>query len=171
MIGDTIANDLELANTDNEVSPVTMLLHGAEALIILFNPYTFGDETPNTMESLVLDINDRLDEFDSEDLRVVCITREPPSTNRHWISDKDIKMDVYSDCSLDVSNALVGTFDLSMYLLAKRGITLGTIFVSMPAVMIIGSNGKIISKYVASSPDTIQVNPDDILRMCGATYR
>ena len=78
--------------------------------------------------------------------------RELPSTNRHWISDKNLKLEVFSDCTLDVSNALVGTFDLSLYLLATKGVNLGTFFVCMPAVLIIGGNGKIVSKYVASSP-------------------
>lgn len=79
-------------------------------------------------------------------------TREPPSTNRHWISDKELKIEVFSDPTLEVSNALAGTFDLSLYILATKGVQLGSFFVAMPAVLIIGGDGKVISKYIASSP-------------------
>ena len=75
MIGETISADLELANTDNEISALSMLLHGAEGLVVLFCPYCFGEDTPNSMESLVLDVNDKLDFFNQRELRVICITR------------------------------------------------------------------------------------------------
>jgi hypothetical protein len=80
--------------------------------------------------------------------------RELPSTNRHWVDDMKLVIDVYSDCTLDVANELVGTFDLSLYLLAAKGVNMGTYFVSMPAVLVISGSGKVISKYVASSPGT-----------------
>ena len=76
MIGESIANGLELANADNEVCELNDLLHGAEALIVIFCPYCFGDaESGSSMESLVMDVNNNLDEFSALDLRVICITR------------------------------------------------------------------------------------------------
>ncbi|RYH12512.1 hypothetical protein EON65_38120 [archaeon] len=77
-----------------------------------------------------------------------------PSTIRHWISDRELHIDVFSDPSLTVSNALSGSFDLSLYLLASKGVQLGTHFVCMPAVVILGGEGKILNKYVAQSPGT-----------------
>lgn len=154
MVGEIISAELEVSSTDNEVTPLSMLLHGAEALIVLFCPFCFGSTDEKSMEALMLDVNSKIDFFDRRDLRVVAITRELPSTNRHWVSEKDWKIQVYSDCSLQVSTALVGTFDLSLYVLATKGVNLGTFFVGMPAVLIIGGDGKILSKYVASSPGT-----------------
>mmetsp|Transcript_16698 Transcript_16698/g.37058 ORF Transcript_16698/g.37058 Transcript_16698/m.37058 type:complete len:180 (-) Transcript_16698:338-877(-) len=167
MVGEALPTNLELANTENEVINLTALLQGAEALVVLFHPYTYAEVKKNSMENLILDVNDRLEFFEQEDVRVIVITREPPSTTRHWKSDMNINMDVYSDCSLDVSAALVGTFDLSLYFIAKQGVTLGTWFVSMPAIMIVGGDGRVISKYVAQSPETVQVSAEDIFRMCG----
>lgn len=74
-VGDEINADLELASTDHEILPISQLIHGAEALILLFVPYCFGDIVDNSMEQLVLEVNERLDEFNQSDLRVVCITR------------------------------------------------------------------------------------------------
>lgn len=170
MIGEIIADDLEIANTDNEICTIGALLQGTEALVMLFTPYCFGDVNLNSMEKLLMDVNQNLEDFNQQDLRVICITREPPSTIRHWISDKDIKLDIFSDPSLDVSSSLVGTFDLSLYTLASNGANIGTFFVSMPAVLIVSGDGRIISKYVASSPETVQISSDDIIRMCGITF-
>ncbi len=93
--------------------------------------------------------------------------REPPSTVRHWVSDRNLQLEVFSDGTLDFSNAIVGSFDLSLYIQATKGVQLGSYFVCMPAVAIIGGDGKIISKYIASSPETVNVAPDDILQMMG----
>lgn len=157
MVGDMISTDLEVSSTDNEVTPLSMLLHGAEALVVLFCPCCFGDTEVKSMEALMQDVNSKIDFFDRRDLRVIAITRELPSTNRHWVSEKDWKVTVYSDCSLEVSTTLVGTFDLSLYILATKGVNMGTFFVSMPAVLIIGGDGKILSKYVASSPGNLMI--------------
>ena len=75
MIGETISADLELANSDNEILALSNLLHGADALIVLFCPYCFGENTNNSMEALVSDVNDKLEFFNQKELRVICITR------------------------------------------------------------------------------------------------
>ena len=170
MIGHKISSNLELGTVDHEISNLSHLLIGAEALVILFIPYCFGDILDDTMESLVLEVNRRIEEFNKNDLRVICISRyviffaliisteytdllrEPPTTVKHWMNDREIQLDVYCDPSLTVSNNLVGTFDLSLYLSATKGVQLGSYFVSMPGIIVVGGDGKVISKYIAASP-------------------
>jgi hypothetical protein len=72
MIGDLISSDLELANADNEIVPLSVLLHATEALVVLFVPYCFGK---NSMEILVEDVNNKIEFFYRKELRVICITR------------------------------------------------------------------------------------------------
>lgn len=59
---------------------------------------------------------------------------------------------MFTDGTLLVSNALVGTFDLSAYVAVSKGVQLGTYMVPMPGIVLLGGDGKIINKYVASSP-------------------
>lgn len=73
---------------------------------------------------------------------------------RHWISDRNLQMDVFCDPSLSVCDALVGSFDLSLYLLATKGIQLGSHFVAMPAVVVVSDSGEVIDKCIFSSPGT-----------------
>ncbi len=68
------------------------------------------------------------------------------------MSDREFQFEVYSDASLDVANSMVGSFDLSQYYQATRGVSLGTCFVCMPGVIVVGGDGKVVSRYVASSP-------------------
>ncbi|RYH12513.1 hypothetical protein EON65_38125 [archaeon] len=76
MIGEAVSSDLELASSNNEIFSISQLLHGAEALVMIFTPYCFGDATnKESIESLILEVDERIDEFNSQDLRVVCITR------------------------------------------------------------------------------------------------
>ncbi len=75
---------------------------------------------------------------------------------KHWISERNIQIDVYCDPSLVVSNYFVGTFDLSKYLSATKGIQLGSYYVAMPGAVVISGDGKITSRYVASSPGNVQ---------------
>lgn len=172
MIGQKIRENLELTTVEYEIKNLSHLLVGAEALIVLFVPYCFGSGTGGTMESLVTEVNSSLDEFLKQDLRVACIcrwylflslvivfinqpTREPPNTVKHWISERNIRVDVYCDPSLTVSNYFVGTFDLSKYLAATKGVQLGSYYVAMPGAVVISGDGKITSRYVASSPGNV----------------
>lgn len=76
MNGTAVSSDLELASSDNEIFSISQLLHGAEALVMIFTPYCYGDAaSKETIESLILEVNERIDEFNSQDLRVVCVTR------------------------------------------------------------------------------------------------
>ena len=76
MIGETVSSNMELASSDNEIFSISQLLHGAEALVMIFTPYCYGDASnKESIESLVLEVSSRIDEFNSQDLRVVCITR------------------------------------------------------------------------------------------------
>lgn len=81
--------------------------------------------------------------------------REPPSTVRHWISDRNLQLEVFTDATLELSNSIVGSFDMSMYIDATKSVQLGSYVTCMPAVVVIGGDGKILSKYVASSPGTL----------------
>ncbi len=151
-VGDVVSSNLELASLENEIVPISQLFYGAEAVVIFFVPFCYGELVKQSMESLLVEVNDHLDEFNQHDLRVVCISREPPSTISHWVSDREFQFEAYSDASLEVSNSLVGSFDISIYLQATKGVTLGTYFVPMSGLVIIGGDGKILSRYVASSP-------------------
>lgn len=75
MVGEIINAALEVASSESEICGITQLLHGAEAVVVLFLPFCYGDTTSHSMESLVIDINQRIDEFNQQDLRVICITR------------------------------------------------------------------------------------------------
>lgn len=44
---------------------------------------------------------------------------------------------------------------MSFYIAATKGVQLGSYIACMPAVLVIGGDGKIISKYVASSPGDV----------------
>lgn len=152
-VGDVVSSDLELASLENEIIPISQLFYGAEAVIIFFVSFCYGEQTKQSMESLLVEVNHHMDEFNQHDMRVVCISREPPSTMSHWVSDLEFQFEAYSDASLSVSNALVGSFDLSLYLQATKGVNLGgSYFVPMSSVIAIGGDGKILSRYVASSP-------------------
>lgn len=151
-IGEVISTELELATSDNEICGLSTLLNGAEALVVLFVPFCFGPINDGTMENLVIEVNERLDDFSEHDLRVICITKEPPSTVCYWIEERRLKIECYSDGTLDVSNALVGSFDLGLFLQGTKSINLGSYFVPLPSVVIIGGDGKVISKYTAPSP-------------------
>ncbi len=75
MIGETVNEKFEIVSSDNDVIGVTQLIQGADALIIIFVPFCFGEEVNLSMESLVMDVSDRLEEFNNRDIRVVCVTR------------------------------------------------------------------------------------------------
>lgn len=78
---------------------------------------------------------------------------EPPSTTRHWISERALRTEVYSDISLRIAEKYVGTFDLSQHLLEMKGVHLGARFdVSLPGVLIVGGDGRIIWKKVSKAP-------------------
>lgn len=74
MIGSTIP-ELELVSSDNQVFSINYLLRGAEAAVLLFCPFTYGESKTNTMERLLADINSSIENFNSRDIRVACITR------------------------------------------------------------------------------------------------
>jgi hypothetical protein len=75
MIGEKLNDFLELASSDHEIVSLTQLIHGAEALVILFTPFCFGEINDNTMENLIVQVNERIEEFNQQDLRVICIAR------------------------------------------------------------------------------------------------
>ncbi len=79
------------------------------------------------------------------------------------MTDRGFRFDVYSDASLEVTNSMVGSFDLSLYFQATRGIVLGSHFVCMPGVIVIGGDGKVMARYVAPSPGR-SIATDRILR-------
>lgn len=148
---EVISSRLELISSDYEVFSIAQLLHGAEALILIFTPHTYGDVADDSIESLILEVNARLDEFVANDLRVAVVTRELPNVTGQWMSDRNLRLEVFSDPSLAVSNALVGSFDLSLYLLATKGVQLGSHFVSMPAVAAISGDGSVTFKAIGDS--------------------
>eukprot|EP01039_Chlorochromonas_danica_P009953 gene9953-11003_t len=167
--GEVNCDKLELASSTNEIFSLSQIIGPAEAVIVIFVPYCFGDRTDNSIEALILEVNKRLEEFNSSDLRVICVTREPPCTVRQWRSDRGLALQVYSDPSLSVSNAVVGSFDLSLYLQATKGVQLGACFVSMPGVAVIAGTGKILYKYIAISPESVEITAEDLLRLSGTS--
>jgi hypothetical protein len=77
MIGSEIT-DLDLVSGEHDVYPLSSLLQGAEACLVIFCPFTYGDFSEGTMEHLLIEINDSIDEFNKRDIRVACITRLVP---------------------------------------------------------------------------------------------
>lgn len=77
MVGEVVNTAFEVASSENEICGITQLLHGAEAVVVLFLPFCYGDTSSHSIESLVIDVNQRIDEFNQQDVRVVCITRFP----------------------------------------------------------------------------------------------
>lgn len=75
MIGESVNETFEVVSTEHDVVSINQLIQGADALVTIFLPFCYGEEGNTSMESLVMDINDRLGEFHNNDMRVVCITR------------------------------------------------------------------------------------------------
>lgn len=122
MIG-SVLPDIEVVNTDHDVCSLPSLLVGAEATVLIFSPWSFGHmQNSGSLEALLVEMNEALQMFNDRDIRVACITREPPATNRHWLSERDFKFDVLSDPTLVACEALVGTMDLANYLKAKKNV-------------------------------------------------
>lgn len=71
----SVCAGLELVSSDDEICSFPQLMRGAEALVIIFTPYCFADAADNSIEGLLLDVNQRIDEFASHDIRVICVTR------------------------------------------------------------------------------------------------
>lgn len=61
-------------------------------------------------------------------------------------------MEIFSDGSLELSRALVGIFDLAMFIQATKDVHIGSYMVPMPGVVVLNSEGKVINKYIAPSP-------------------
>lgn len=116
--------------------------------------------------------------------------REPPSTIRHWAADRGLQLEIFSDGSLELSRALVGIFDLAMFIQATKDVHIGSYMVPMPGIVVLNSEGKVVSKYIAPSPgphvassitclvsadyaaclslyfiDAVHITVDDILKM------
>jgi hypothetical protein len=81
-----------------------------------------------------------------------CRERELPSTARHWIDENNIAIEIFSDPTLTVSNALVGSIDLGPFVWEKQRVHLGSILVPSPSIVIIGSDGLIVHKKSFSAP-------------------
>lgn len=75
-IGEYLPNNLEVVNIQNGITPLRSLLHGVDKLIIVFLPYCFGDKhIVNTIDYLIKEIHEKINEFLLHDIRVVCITK------------------------------------------------------------------------------------------------
>lgn len=74
-VGEQIRDNFEVVSTEHEIMTLNQLIQGADALIIIFVPFCYGEETNVSIETLVMDTNDRLGDFSDNDFRVVCITR------------------------------------------------------------------------------------------------
>lgn len=74
-VGDLVSSDLEIASVQNEICPISQLFHGAEAVIIFFVPYCYGELSDHSMETLLIEVNQKMDDFEAQELRVVCITK------------------------------------------------------------------------------------------------
>lgn len=75
MIGEQIRDNYEVVSSEHEITSLNQLIQGADALIIIFVPFCYGEETNVSIETLVMDTNDRLSDFSDNDFRVVCVTR------------------------------------------------------------------------------------------------
>jgi hypothetical protein len=84
-----------------------------------------------------------------------CAVREAPYLNRSWANDRKYNIEIFSDTSLSVCNSLIGSFDLSLYMLELKNVHMGSVFVPMPSVVIVSSTGQVIHKYIAASPGTV----------------
>jgi peroxiredoxin len=116
------------------------------------------------MSALVSSLSTYEKDFKKIDVRILCITKEPPITARHWKSERGVKHEVYSDIYLEFTNSIVGSFDLSAYLLTQLNIHLGSVFmVPTPSVAVVDGNGKIIKKFVYSSPGNYMITVSLIL--------
>lgn len=74
-IGNIIDNNIELSSQDYEIIPLNILLHGTEALIIYFIPFTFGVPSENSFDSLLMEINKNIQKFNQNDIRTIFVTR------------------------------------------------------------------------------------------------
>ena len=70
------------------------------------------------------------------------------------MDENALGMEIFSDPTLKVSNSLVGSMDLSLYIWEKKQIHLGSYFVPKPAVVIIGDDGLVLAKKYFESPGT-----------------
>ena len=155
-----------LASVNSDITPIGLLLQGATALVLLFVPYCFGECTENSMEKLLKEINDEHALYVTSEIRVVAVTSELPCVNMQWAADIGLSVEVYSDAALNVSNTLVGSFDLSLFMLEKRNVHMGSIFVPMPAVVIVdGDTGRVVAKYVMASPDSVHITSANIIQL------
>mmetsp|Transcript_8188 Transcript_8188/g.7335 ORF Transcript_8188/g.7335 Transcript_8188/m.7335 type:complete len:182 (-) Transcript_8188:159-704(-) len=165
-VNDFISSDIELADIDYNIVPLSYLFRDVDGVILIFLSYLYDDinDRTNNMEKLTVGLNDYFKEFMLRGVRLVCITREPPITNIHWKVDRKLDMQIYSDISLSLTSRVIGTFDLSAYYLAKRNLYLGSSFlVPLPGIAIVGKNNVLLYKHVATSPDTVKITPVDIL--------
>ena len=86
------------------------------------------------------------------------IKRELPFVLKHWIDERDIRIEVYSDPNQTVTSKLVGQYDLAD-IYPKL---VSPVLVSNPSLLIVQSDGKISLKYIASNPDDVTVTADGI---------
>ena len=84
--------------------------------------------------------------------------RELPFVLKHWIDERDIRIEVYSDPNQTVTSKLVGQYDLAD-IYPKL---VSPVLVSNPSLLIVQSDGKISLKYIASNPDDVTVTADGI---------
>jgi peroxiredoxin len=168
MIGTSLPS-IEVVNSDHEVYSLTELLRGAEAAVFVFTPFTFGEIKPKSMETLLVDISNSIELFSSRDIRMACLTREPASTNRHWLTERGFYFEVLSDANLTAASHLVGTMDMAAYLKSKKGIEVPTYLLPKPAIVCIGGEGTILSKVVLDDPENVRITTEEILKMVDST--
>lgn len=84
--------------------------------------------------------------------------RELPFVLKHWIDERDIKIEVYSDPNQVVTSSLVGQYDLAEIFPKLTS----PLLVSNPGLLIVQSDGTISLKYVATHYDDVTVTADGI---------
>ena len=70
------------------------------------------------------------------------------------MDENALGLEIFSDTTLKVSNSLVGSMDLSLYIWEKKQVNLGSYFVPTPAIIVIGEDGLVLAKKYFESPGT-----------------
>ena len=119
------------------------------------------------MEKLILKVNGNLSFFTSRDVRVVVINGEPPMTNKNWIEQRNLEIEVFSDPSLEVGTVLMGTRDWNELLLSK-GIRLSSPYpIISPGVVLLNNLGVLKNKLTVPDPSNVTATLRDVERMAG----
>ena len=122
------------------------------------------------MENLILKINENLGFFTSRDVRVIVVNGESPFTNKIWIEQRNLEIEVFSDPSLELAKLLVGIRDLNDILFNTKGIRLGApYFISNPGVVLLNEEGIFKNKMIIQNFEKITNSMTEVARMAGLT--